>query len=71
MSGTAPRFRYGSNWSMPHPVHNIRRIEPSLTNLFCPVLHLHSYMSDGMIPLENRRIDIQCLEAFKEVRVLK
>ena len=36
-----------------------------------PAPHLHSYMSDGMIPLENRHIFIQCLEAFKQLRVLK
>ncbi|OAX43113.1 hypothetical protein K503DRAFT_766100 [Rhizopogon vinicolor AM-OR11-026] len=36
-----------------------------------PVPYLHIYISDGIISLENRRIIIQCLEAFKQVRVLK
>jgi len=30
-----------------------------------PVPDLNSYVSDGMRPLENRRIVFQCFEAFK------
>jgi hypothetical protein len=74
MSGTAPTF-----YRIPvteelvdaiscaqHPPNQI-----VVDKLVPPVPHLHSYMLDGIIPLENRRIVIQCLEAFKQVRVLK
>jgi len=74
MSGTAPTF-----YRIPvteelvdtiscaqHPPNQI-----VVNKLVPPMPHLHSYMSDGIIPLENRCIVIQCLEAFKRVRVLK
>ena len=34
-----------------------------------PVPHQHRYRSDGMGPLDNRRIILQCFEAFKAVIV--
>ncbi|OJA09320.1 hypothetical protein AZE42_07477 [Rhizopogon vesiculosus] len=74
MSGTTPIF-----YKIPITEELIDAIScaqhpPNQTvvdKLVPPVPHLHSYSSDGMIPLENRRIIIQCLEAFKQVRVLK
>jgi hypothetical protein len=74
MSGTAPTF-----YKIPVTEELVDAItcaqhppnQTVIDKLVPPVPRLHSYMSDGMIPLENRRIVIQCLEAFKQVRVLK
>ncbi|KAJ7508171.1 hypothetical protein B0H11DRAFT_1792850 [Mycena galericulata] len=69
MSGTAPTF-----YKIPISeglVDAISRAQypPNVTvvsKLVPPVPNLDSYMSDGMVPLENRRVIFQCLEAFKQ-----
>jgi len=39
--------------------------ETTVLRYIPPVPHQHRYRNDGMRPLDNRRIILQCFEAFK------
>ncbi|KAJ7481062.1 hypothetical protein B0H11DRAFT_1807928 [Mycena galericulata] len=74
MTGTAPTFyKIPVSESLVHATYNPLYLYPQHTTVVSkfvpPVPNLSEYMSDGMMPLDNRQIVFQCLAAFKQFMV--